>query len=179
MLTTNLPDIVRQGNPEEAVSVIHAPESFASWVGIAHRKLILLKVTWLNISQASSEPSAKSITSTERSSPKGDGASQASSTGTFNSVSPTSTNIYEQFNAEANKILVIKPPSHPTRPPISTDVKPVRYSLDSATPRAQDLQDMLVDGSRLRSSSTSSLESQCLAYSSTPPTTPMLTNCRN
>ncbi|GFP56656.1 hypothetical protein TASIC1_0007014800 [Trichoderma asperellum] len=115
MLTTNLPDIVRQGNPEEAVSVIHAPESFASW--------------------ASSEPSAKSITSTERSSPKGDGASQPSSTGTFNS-----------------------PPSHPTRPPISTDVKPVRYSVDSATPRAQDLQDMLVDGSRLRSSSTSSLE---------------------
>ncbi|KAM0516314.1 hypothetical protein ACHAPE_005461 [Trichoderma viride] len=113
MLTTNLPDIVRQGNPEEAVSVIHAPESFASW--------------------ASSEPSAKSITSTERSSPKGDGASQPSST--FNS-----------------------PPNHPTRPPISTDVKPVRYSLDSATPRAQDLQDMLVDGSRLRSSSTSSLE---------------------
>ncbi|KAL7908733.1 hypothetical protein GGI35DRAFT_480331 [Trichoderma velutinum] len=115
MLTTNLPEIVRQGNPEEAVSVIHAPESFASW--------------------ASSEPSAVSVTSTERSSPKADGASQPSSTGTFNS-----------------------PPSHPTRPPISTDVKPVRYSLDSATPRAQDLQDMLMDGSRLRSSSTSSLE---------------------
>ncbi|PTB77901.1 hypothetical protein M440DRAFT_1331591 [Trichoderma longibrachiatum ATCC 18648] len=115
LLTTNLPEIVRQGNPEEAVSVIHAPESFASW--------------------ASSEPSAKSVTSTERSSPRADGASQPSSTGTFNS-----------------------PPSHPARPPISTDVKPVRYSLDSATPRAQDLQDMLVDGSRLRSSSTSSLE---------------------
>ncbi|KAL7789956.1 hypothetical protein V8C37DRAFT_385662 [Trichoderma ceciliae] len=115
VLSTNLPEIVRQGNPEEAVSVIHAPESFASW--------------------ASSEPSAKSISSTERSSPKADGASQPSSTGTFNS-----------------------PPSHPARPPISTDVKPVRYSLDSATPRAQDLQDMLMDGSRLRSSSTSSLE---------------------
>ncbi|KAL5088048.1 hypothetical protein Trisim1_007216 [Trichoderma cf. simile WF8] len=115
MLTTNLPEIVRQGNPEEAVSVIHAPESFASW--------------------ASSEPSAMSVTSTERSSPKADGASQPSSTGTFNS-----------------------PPSHPTRPPISTDVKPVRYSLDGATPRAQDLQEMLMDGSRLRSSSTSSLE---------------------
>lgn len=39
MLTTNLPDIVRQGNPEEAVSVIHAPESFASWVSIARRNL--------------------------------------------------------------------------------------------------------------------------------------------
>lgn len=40
-----------------------------------------------------------------------------------------------------------------------TDVNPVRYSVDSATPRAQDLQDMLSDSSRLRSSSTSSLES--------------------
>jgi hypothetical protein len=118
MLTTSLPEIVRQSSSEEAVSVIHAPESFASWV--------------------SSEPSAKSISSMERSSPKDDGASQPSSTGTFNS-----------------------PPSHPTRPPISTDVKPVRYSVDSATPRAQDLQDMLLDGSRMRSSSTSSLESVC------------------
>lgn len=32
MLTTNLPDTVRQSNTEEAVSVIHAPESFANWV---------------------------------------------------------------------------------------------------------------------------------------------------
>lgn len=47
----------------------------------------------------------------------------------------------------------------PERPPISTDVKPVRYSVDSATPRAQDLQDMMSERSRLRSSSTSSLES--------------------
>ncbi|KAH0530507.1 hypothetical protein TsFJ059_005119 [Trichoderma semiorbis] len=85
MLTTNLPEIVRQGNPEEAVSVIHAPESFASW--------------------ASSEPSAMSVTSTERSSPKADGASQPSSTGTFNSVSPISTSM-ERFSAKisnANK----------------------------------------------------------------------------
>ncbi|KAG8408965.1 hypothetical protein J3458_019973 [Metarhizium acridum] len=51
-----------------------------------------------------------------------------------------------------------KPTSQPPRPPISTDVKPVRYTIDSATPRAQDLQNMLDDGSRLRSSSTSSLE---------------------
>lgn len=36
----------------------------------------------------------------------------------------------------------------------------MRYSIDSATPRAQDLQDMLSDGNRLRSSSTSSLESE-------------------
>lgn len=36
MLTTNLPDSVRQGG-EEAVSVIHAPESFASWVSLRLR----------------------------------------------------------------------------------------------------------------------------------------------
>ncbi|KAG5973866.1 hypothetical protein E4U55_000229 [Claviceps digitariae] len=51
-----------------------------------------------------------------------------------------------------------KPSENPPRPPISTDVKPVRYSLENATPRAQDFQDMLGDDSRLRSSSTSSLE---------------------
>jgi hypothetical protein len=49
--------------------------------------------------------------------------------------------------------------THPARPPISTDVNPVQYNIDSATPRAQDLQSMLDEGTRLRSSSTSSLES--------------------
>jgi hypothetical protein len=32
MLTTNIPESVRHPSSEEAVSVIHAPESFASWV---------------------------------------------------------------------------------------------------------------------------------------------------
>lgn len=32
MLSTNFPDHVRQSASEEAVSVIHAPESFHSWV---------------------------------------------------------------------------------------------------------------------------------------------------
>ena len=34
MLQTNIPDQVRQSQSEEAVSVIHAPESFQSWVGL-------------------------------------------------------------------------------------------------------------------------------------------------
>ncbi|KAM3442312.1 hypothetical protein NHJ13734_002420 [Beauveria thailandica] len=50
------------------------------------------------------------------------------------------------------------PSAYHNLPPVKTDIKPVRYSLDSATPRAQDLQDMLSESSRLRSSSTSSLE---------------------
>lgn len=49
---------------------------------------------------------------------------------------------------------------HQELPPVQTDVKPVRYSVDSATPRAQDLQDMINESNRLRSSSTSSLESK-------------------
>ncbi|KAM5355481.1 hypothetical protein ACJ41O_002127 [Fusarium nematophilum] len=35
MLATNLPDAMRQSSTEEAVSVIHAPESFASWAAPA------------------------------------------------------------------------------------------------------------------------------------------------
>lgn len=35
LLTTALPDNVRQNTGEEAVSVIHAPESFATWVSYA------------------------------------------------------------------------------------------------------------------------------------------------
>lgn len=109
MLTTNLPDNVRQSGNEEAVSVIHAPESFSSWVGSAPLA-------------PENEPSGR--------------------------ISPAS-------NAD---VAMVKKSAHPARPPISTDVNPVRYSIDSATPRAQDLQSMLDDTPRLRSSSTSSLE---------------------
>ncbi|KAL8350396.1 hypothetical protein RB601_001224 [Gaeumannomyces tritici] len=82
MLRTNIPDQLRSSLNEEAVSVIHAPQSFQSW-----------------------------------------------------SKSPT-----------------LSPP------PISTNVKPVQYSLESATPQAQNLQDVINDHARLRSSSASSLE---------------------
>lgn len=41
MLTTSLPEIVRQSSSEEAVSVIHAPESFASWVSIACKTIMM------------------------------------------------------------------------------------------------------------------------------------------
>ncbi|OTB19233.1 hypothetical protein K445DRAFT_72779 [Daldinia sp. EC12] len=83
MLRTNIPDQVRQTASEEAISVIHAPESFRNWSKI---------------------------------------------------------------------------PGLPTPPPLSTNVKPVRYSIDSATPRAQDLQEIMSESSKIRSSSASSLE---------------------
>ena len=34
MLSTNIPDHIRHNASEEAVSVIHAPESFQSWVSV-------------------------------------------------------------------------------------------------------------------------------------------------
>lgn len=51
-----------------------------------------------------------------------------------------------------------KSPTYVTPPLIKTDIKPVRYSLDAATPQAQNLQEILGDAARLRSSSSSSLE---------------------
>ncbi|KAG7421159.1 hypothetical protein DER46DRAFT_653001 [Fusarium sp. MPI-SDFR-AT-0072] len=119
MLTTNLPESVRQSSNEEAISVIHAPESFSSWAAPA----------------ATAPPAMEQKGPSPRASPKSEAESLASLNG---GQERTST--------------------HPVRPPILTDVNPVRYSIDSATPRAQDLQSMLDDGARLRSSSTSSLE---------------------
>ncbi|KAH6657309.1 hypothetical protein BKA67DRAFT_554938 [Truncatella angustata] len=125
MLKTNLPDQVRQPSSEEAVSVIHAPESFQSWAS----------------SDSTIEPREESG---KRTSPK--------SSPKFNDIKiPLAA-------AHASKG---RSPGLPTPPPISTDVKPIRYSLDSATPRAQNLQEvqsLLSESARLRSSSASSLE---------------------
>ncbi|TRX93822.1 hypothetical protein FHL15_005204 [Xylaria flabelliformis] len=80
------------------------------------------------------------------------------------------TSIPDRFRQTANEeaVSVIHAPENfqnwaksmgtPTPPPLSTDVKPARYSLDSATPRAQNLQEVLSDSARIRSSSASSLE---------------------
>lgn len=56
-------------------------------------------------------------------------------------------------------------PGLPTPPPLTTNIKPARFSLDSATPRAQTLQDVqgfMSEAARLRSSSASSLERESL-----------------
>ena len=71
MLTTNLPDTVRQPSSEEAVSVIHAPESFTSWVGPLAFDCIALKAdTDLNVdvngAYSPSEPAKRAIVSTSR-----------------------------------------------------------------------------------------------------------------
>ncbi|KAI8955067.1 hypothetical protein F4801DRAFT_575074 [Xylaria longipes] len=117
-LRTSIPDRFRQTANEEAVSVIHAPESFSNWAAPSKQ------------SESSQRPSSRqSPRSEEMALPSpNDRASKAKSMGL------------------------------PTPPPLSTDIKPARYSLDSATPRAQNLQEVLSDSSRIRSSSASSLE---------------------
>ncbi|KAG5927920.1 hypothetical protein E4U42_001562 [Claviceps africana] len=141
MLTTNLSDTVRQSNTEEAVSVIHAPESFASWVRRLLPQFVFRRhhsqLVDKYICQTSTSWSGRKSPSSERTSPK---ANQEASTP-------------EHVNEPLQELSV-----HPPRPPISTDVKPVRYSLESATPRAKDCQDMLSDDGRMRSRSASSLE---------------------
>lgn len=54
---------------------------------------------------------------------------------------------------------IVQPREHATPPPLSTNVRPVRYSLETSTPQAQNLKDVLNDSPRVRSSSTSSLGS--------------------
>ncbi|KAK8072480.1 hypothetical protein PG996_005828, partial [Apiospora saccharicola] len=128
MLRTNITDQVRQSLSEEAVSVIHAPESFQSWV---------------STSQGESKQSPRNG-SPKNLSPK-------------NSPKPENINV-PPLNDHSSKA---KSPGLPTPPPISTDVRPARFSLEGATPRAQNLKEVessLSDTSRIRSSSTSSLE---------------------
>lgn len=127
MLATNIPDQVRQTANEEAVSVIHAPESFHSWTSLGG--------------------SPKQSESTQRGSPRSSKSSSPSSKPEDKSAPPA--------GGHASKA---KSPALPTPPPLSTDIKPVRYSIDSATPRAQNLQEVINESSRIRSSSASSLE---------------------
>ncbi|KAI0178923.1 hypothetical protein GGR52DRAFT_569827 [Hypoxylon sp. FL1284] len=123
MLSTNLPDQVRQTATEEAVSVIHAPETFKSWT--------------------STKSSPKESESTQRMSSRSSSSSPPSKPKDI---------VVPQADDHATKAAL------PTPPPLSTDVKPVRFSIDSATPRAQSLPEVLSDSSRIRSSSASSLE---------------------
>ncbi|KAL8414190.1 hypothetical protein RB594_005423 [Gaeumannomyces avenae] len=111
MLKTNIPDQLRSSLNEEAVSVIHAPQSFQSW------------------------------TSTDQANP----AQQPDKPADIVSPPPSEHSV-------KSKSPTLSPP------PISTNVKPVQYSLESATPQAQNLQDVINDHARLRSSSASSLE---------------------
>ncbi|KXJ91247.1 hypothetical protein Micbo1qcDRAFT_63821 [Microdochium bolleyi] len=125
MLRTNISDQVRQSLSEEAVSVIHAPESFHNWTA-----------------------SDTGSTRTHETSRQG---------------SPNSSPHQDEGLAapQSDRPLVSRSPGLPTPPPLATNIKPARFSLDSATPRAQNLQDVqsfMSEAARLRSSSASSLE---------------------
>ncbi|KAI1392874.1 uncharacterized protein F4822DRAFT_426077 [Hypoxylon trugodes] len=138
MLRTNIPDQVRQTANEEAVSVIHAPESFQSW------------------STANNSP--KQSESSQKSSPD---LSSSPTRPEDTTLPPTNAHHTPEVKRSLYGVSTLNSQiqaKSPAPPPLSTDVKPVRYSLESATPRAQNLQDVLNDSSRIRSSSASSLE---------------------
>lgn len=77
MLATDLPQTVRQAGQEEAVSVIHAPESFTSWVG---KLLSSLATLVLRAEQTSTEPTLE-LQRSEQTSPRADSASLATLNG--------------------------------------------------------------------------------------------------
>ncbi|KAL2210453.1 hypothetical protein CC79DRAFT_1365845 [Sarocladium strictum] len=135
-LTTSLPDHVRQPEGEEVSSVIHAPKGFDTWASSSSETLKYNDHSQERPTYTSPEPAAS------RSPPTAKPAQVSISLYPFREGSPT----------------IVKQDSVPIRPSVSTDIKPVRYSVESATPRAQDMQNMLDEASRLRSSSTSSLE---------------------
>ncbi|KAI5863004.1 hypothetical protein GGS23DRAFT_47721 [Durotheca rogersii] len=122
MLSTDIPDQAWRVSGEEAVSVIHAPESFHSW--------------------KTSESSPRQSESTLKTSPKSPPVSRQEEM----DAPPAGDNA---SNTKSSAL--------PAPPPLSTDVKPARYSIDSATPRAQNLQEVLNE-TRIRSRSASSLE---------------------
>ena len=75
MLTTNLSDTVRQAGSDEQVSVIHAPESFATWVKYS---AAAASDSSLTITKMSGDPKdRRGDESSARVSPRSDGASQA------------------------------------------------------------------------------------------------------
>lgn len=160
MLTTNLPENVKQTSTDEAVSVIHAPESFASWV--SEIQIIGRGIT--------SNPRHRSLHhQRQRGRVKRRLSNPMQRVYLLPMAPPRTSRIalpitlprrYVVHGLACDMHLIRHQTStHPARPPISTDVNPVQYNIDSATPRAQDLQSMLDEGTRLRSSSTSSLES--------------------
>ncbi|KAI1378794.1 hypothetical protein F4677DRAFT_379996 [Hypoxylon crocopeplum] len=93
-------------------------------------------------SQTTTESSPKQSESTQRPSPR--------------SSSPASKS--EEIVVPPASEHASKARSSLPTPPLKTDIKPVRYSIDSATPRAQNLQEAFNESSRIRSSSASSLE---------------------
>lgn len=79
-LTTTLPDSLRQNGPEESNSVIHAPESFHSWVCFVCCHPCCDSLTHA-CPQTSRDSTARQSQASEKSSPKGANADLTSASG--------------------------------------------------------------------------------------------------
>ncbi|EDO03375.1 hypothetical protein SS1G_05856 [Sclerotinia sclerotiorum 1980 UF-70] len=182
-LSTNLPDEFRASLEDESVSVIHAPEGYTKFVrNRAHGEESMADALQL-FNDATPVQSAKALldrsTPTPYQQPTSSRSSPRSSPRTspqFNqktsprtspetspkvspkaspSTSPRMSPDRLQIAEHANKSIEPGPVSPP---PISTDIRPIRFGLENQTPRAQTRQEVELFSEERRPSRPSSLE---------------------
>lgn len=166
-LSTNLPDEFRASLEDESVSVIHAPEGYTKFLfndatPVQSAKALLDRSTPTPYQQPTS--SRSSPRSSPRTSPQfNQKTSPRTSPETSPKVSPkaspsTSPRMSPdrlQIAEHANKSIEPGPVSPP---PISTDIRPIRFGLENQTPRAQTRQEVELFSEERRPSRPSSLE---------------------
>ncbi|KAM0140733.1 hypothetical protein ACHAP3_002411 [Botrytis cinerea] len=162
-LSTNLPEEFRASIEDESVSVIHAPEGYAKFpfsdaTPVQSAKALLDRSTPTPYQQSRS--SRSSTRSSPRTSPKfNQRTSPKTSPKTSPRESPTSSPGMSpeilQVAEHADKFVEPGPVSPP---PISTDIKPMKFGLENQTPRAQTRQEVESFSEERRPSRPSSLE---------------------
>ncbi|CAD6441743.1 5f5e4312-c0f2-4784-8247-082054a1cb76 [Sclerotinia trifoliorum] len=166
-LSTNLPDEFRASLEDESVSVIHAPEGYTKFLfndasPVQSAKALLDRSTPTPYQQPTS--SRSSPRSSPRTSPQfNQKTSPRTSPETSPKVSPkASPNTSPRMSPDrlqiaehANKSIEPGPVSPP---PISTDIRPIRFGLENQTPRAQTRQEVELFSEERRPSRPSSLE---------------------
>ncbi|KAF7871600.1 hypothetical protein EAF04_003707 [Stromatinia cepivora] len=170
-LSTNLPDEFRASLEDESVSVIHAPEGYTKFLfndatPVQSVKALLDRSTPTPYQQPRSSRSSPRSTprsspcttpkfnqkTSPRTSPK---TSPKASPKASPSTSPRMSPDMLQVAEHADKSIEPGPVSPP---PISTDIRPIRFGLENQTPRAQTRQEVELFSEERRPSRPSSLE---------------------
>ncbi|KAM3086517.1 hypothetical protein ACMFMF_000465 [Clarireedia jacksonii] len=157
-LSTNLPDEFRASIDDESVSVIHAPEGYARFM--FNEKTPLQAQATYNRSTPTPYQQPGSSRTSPRSSPRSSSrgilkTSPRTTPKTSPKISPKLSPQSPQVTEDADKSTDRCPTSPP---PISTDIKPIKYGLENATPRAQTRQEVESFAQEKRPSRPSSLE---------------------
>ncbi|KAJ8066646.1 hypothetical protein OCU04_005693 [Sclerotinia nivalis] len=166
-LSTNLPEEFRASLEDESVSVIHAPEGYTKFLfndvtPVQSAKVLLDRSTPTPYQQPTS--SRSSPRSSPRTSPKSaQNTSPRTSPKTSPKVSPkaspsTSPRMSPDRLQIAEHADESIEPGPVSPPPISTDIRPIRFGLENQTPRAQTRQEVELFSEERRPSRPSSLE---------------------